>query len=209
MARRECQCWKPLNHSPRIHMVLPNMHSNWISELLMKCLASIYVIFRPPHCLWSFRISVIGIAMLSAFSRIRSFRDSRRQSSDGEQRRNFTYISEVAPVIARSPFVSQARNQVFNVGADRPYTVNELAEEVASAMGVEPKVIHLPARKEVTLAYSDHSKCSEAFGPSCAVELPEGLRKMATWVKEVGARKSSTFENIEIHRCLPASWRSS
>ena len=30
---------------------------------------------------------------------------------------------------------------------------------------------------------------------------------MATWVKEVGARASKSFDAIEIERKLPTSWR--
>merc|ERR1719409_1139244 len=54
---------------------------------------------------------------------------------DGEQVRAFSYIDDVAPVIARGPLVPSARNEVFNVGADRPYTVNQLVHEVSEAMG--------------------------------------------------------------------------
>src|SRR6202167_1552090 len=50
---------------------------------------------------------------------------------DGTQQRAFTHINDVAPIIAASGELLTARNQVFNVGADRPYTVNELAEVVA------------------------------------------------------------------------------
>lgn len=169
-----------------------------------------HVIFRPHNVYGEFQNigdryrNVIGIFMNQILQGL-----PMTVFGDGEQQRTFTYISEVAPVIARAPFVSQARNQVFNLGADKPYTVNALAEQVALAMGVEPKVMHLPARNEVTIAYSDHSKCCEVFGASSAVELSEGLRKMANWVKDVGARKSSTFENIEISRCLPSSWHTS
>ena len=42
---------------------------------------------------------------------------------DGSQTRAFSYIDDVAPIIARSVDVPAAYNQVFNVGADQPYTV--------------------------------------------------------------------------------------
>jgi UDP-glucose 4-epimerase len=125
---------------------------------------------------------------------------------DGEQQRNFTYISEVAPVIARAPFTPKARNQIFNIGADTPYTVNALAKHVAKAMGVAPKITHLPPRNEVVIAYSDHSKCQDVFGASKAVGLEDGLARMATWARDVGMRKSTAFEDIEILRGLPPSW---
>ncbi|MGE4198563.1 MAG: NAD-dependent epimerase/dehydratase family protein, partial [Phycisphaerales bacterium] len=68
---------------------------------------------------------------------------------DGEQMRAFSDISDVAPVIARSVDEKGARNQVFNIGADVPFTVNTLAEVVSRAMGVACKKVHLPPRNEV------------------------------------------------------------
>jgi UDP-glucose 4-epimerase len=168
-----------------------------------------YVIFRPHNVYGEFQNigdryrNVIGIFMNQLMQGL-----PMTIFGNGEQQRNFTYISEVAPVIARAPFVPKARNQVFNVGADKPYTVNALAEHVASAMGLTPQITHLPARNEVVVAYSDHSKCNEVFGASSPVDLADGLRSMARWVKQVGTRRSSTFENIEILRGLPPSWLS-
>src|SRR5262245_2372070 len=69
---------------------------------------------------------------------------------DGSQTRAFTHIDDVAPVIARSIDVPEAANEVFNVGADTPYTVLDLAQAVARSFGVdEPEIEFLPARKEV------------------------------------------------------------
>src|SRR6266480_5061257 len=83
---------------------------------------------------------------------------------DGHQQRAFTHIDDVAPIMAASVDYPEARNQVFNVGADAPYTVNELAEVVADAMGVSCNVVHLASRNEVKIAFSDHSKAERVFG---------------------------------------------
>ena len=126
---------------------------------------------------------------------------------DGTQTRAFSYIDDVAPIIARSVEVPQAYNEIFNIGADQPYTVNELAETVARAFGVEPKIQYLPARNEVKHAYSDHTKARRIFGQHATVGLEEGIARMAAWAKRVGARQSQEFENIEIRRNLPAGWQ--
>ncbi len=128
---------------------------------------------------------------------------------DGTQTRAFSYISGVAPVIANSVNLPAAYNQTFNVGADQPHSVNHLAEVVAQAMGVHPEIVHLPARNEVQHAFSSHEKLAQVFGNQPQTSLHEGVQKMADWAKIVGARKSSTFENIEITRNLPPSWRRS
>jgi UDP-glucose 4-epimerase len=125
---------------------------------------------------------------------------------DGTQTRAFSYIDDVAPIIARSVDVPEAYNEVFNVGADQPYTVNELAHTVARAFGVEPEIQYLPARNEVQHAYADHSKLRRVFGQHATVSLEEGLARMAAWAKRVGARQSRAFENIEVRHNLPAVW---
>src|SRR4029077_14973335 len=42
---------------------------------------------------------------------------------DGQQSRAFSYIDDVALIIARSLEVPESVGEVFNIGADRPYTV--------------------------------------------------------------------------------------
>ncbi len=126
---------------------------------------------------------------------------------DGTQTRAFSYIDDIAPVIARSAEVPQAYDNVFNLGADVPYTVNELAETVAKVMGVEPQIRHLEPRKEVVHAFSDHSKIKRILGDAGhSTDLTEGLSRMAAWVKTHGARKASLFKNIEVSKNLPPSW---
>jgi UDP-glucose 4-epimerase len=49
----------------------------------------------------------------------------------GLQTRAFSHVDDVAPVIARAPLVKEAYQNTFNVGADRHYSVLELAHEVA------------------------------------------------------------------------------
>ena len=125
---------------------------------------------------------------------------------DGEQERAFTHIDDVAPVIADCVDIAASRNQVFNVGADVPFTVNHLARVVSAAMNAECKVKHLDPRNEVKIAFSDHSKADRVFGGRPKTSLEDGIRAMAAWVKQHGARTSGVFEGIEIEKNLPPSW---
>jgi UDP-glucose 4-epimerase len=125
---------------------------------------------------------------------------------DGEQQRAFTHINDIAPTIAECTKFSAARNQVFNVGADVPFTVNQLAKVIAGALELEPKVKHFPPRNEVTLAFSDHSKAERVFGNRSKTALDDGIGRMAQWVKANGTREACVFENIEILKNLPPSW---
>jgi UDP-glucose 4-epimerase len=126
---------------------------------------------------------------------------------DGEQKRAFSYISDVAPVIAHSVFEPKAYNQVFNIGADKEYSVNALARTVLNVMNSNNDIQYLPVRKEVVNAFSSHDKVKRVFGYEPRVDLEEGIRRMAAWAKKVGAKKGKEFSNIEVARNLPDSWR--
>ncbi|MFN5324903.1 MAG: NAD-dependent epimerase/dehydratase family protein [Bacteroidota bacterium] len=166
-----------------------------------------YIIFRPHNVYGEYQNlgdryrNVVGIFMnqLMQGKPLTVF-------GDGSQTRAFSYIGDVAPYIANSVNVPQAYNQVFNVGADREFTVNELAETTMKAMGIQGELRHLPARNEVLHAHSDHSKIRRVFNTSEPLSLLDGLTKMASWAKDSGIRKSSKFSNIEITEKLPSVW---
>jgi UDP-glucose 4-epimerase len=119
---------------------------------------------------------------------------------DGSQTRAFSYIGDMAmaPIIAESIEVPGAYNQVFNIGAAQPCTVNELALSVPRAVGVESSIVHLPACNEVTHAYSSHDWVRCVFGERKLNSLEEGLCHMAKRVKAHGSGTSQKFKDIEV-----------
>ncbi len=166
-----------------------------------------YVVFRP-HNVYGERQNildryrnVVGIFMNQI---LRS--EPLTIFGDGTQVRAFTHIDDIAPIIASSVDVPAARNQVFNLGADEPYTINELARIVMEEMGSKCEIIHLDPRNEVKVAFSDHSKAHQVFGKQSQTTLQMGIGAMAKWVRLHGARESSIFENIEVMKNMPASW---
>jgi UDP-glucose 4-epimerase len=180
-------------------------------ELDLKCAHEMfglnYIIFRPHNVYGEYQNlgdkyrNVVGIFMnqlmqgkeLSVFG-------------DGKQTRAFSYIGDVAPVIAGSVNVPGAYNQVFNIGADREFTVNELAHVIQDAMSLSGKIRHLPPRNEVVHAYADHAKAQRVFELTHSTTLEEGITKMAAWAKDAGIRRSVKFKNIEVSEKLPSFW---
>jgi UDP-glucose 4-epimerase len=167
-----------------------------------------YVIFRP-HNVYGERQNivdkyrnVIGIFMNQVMNG-----EPMTIFGDGSQTRAFSHIDDVAPAIARAPETAGAANEVFNVGADTPYSVNHLAGEIARAFGIPLRVKHLPARSEVVHAFSDHSKVRQVFGQEPAIDLSSGITRMAQWATRVGPGHPVRFENIEVMKNLPPSWR--
>jgi UDP-glucose 4-epimerase len=125
---------------------------------------------------------------------------------DGTQTRAFSYIGDIAPLMAESIGYPKSYNQIFNIGADRPYSVNELAQSIAKAMGVPASIKNMPARNEVLNAYSSHEKVMRVFGERPLMKLDDGLARMAEWVRQHGARSSQKFKNIEVMKNFPVAW---
>lgn len=166
-----------------------------------------YVIFRP-HNVYGERQNigdkyrnVIGIFMNQIMQG-----KSLTIFGDGSQTRAFSYIGDVAPVIAQAPFVKEAYNEIFNVGADKPYTVKELAETVCESMGTDKNINYLEQRNEVVHTYSTHDKVSKVFNLGEETTLKEGIKRMADWASKAGAKKSKEFAKIEVLKNMPPSW---
>jgi len=167
-----------------------------------------YIVFRPHNVYGEYQNiadryrNVLGIFMnqllqdkpLSVFG-------------DGTQTRAFSYIGDIAPYIANSVTIPDAYNQVINIGADKDYSVNELAQTIMDAMGIRGEINHLPARNEVQHAYSDHSKAHRIFGTDKSTSLADGVQLMVDWVRKHGARETPKFKDIEIFEKLPDVWK--
>ncbi len=169
-----------------------------------------YVIFRPHNVFGEYQNigdkyrNVIGIFMnqllqgkpLSIYG-------------DGSQTRAFSYIADVVPPIANSVNIAAAQNQVFNIGSDTNYSINELAEMVMEVMKKKEAINYLPARKEVIHAYADHEKIKSVFNikKENFTPIKTGLKNMAAWVQQHGARKTPAFKAIEINKNLPSNWQ--
>ena len=127
---------------------------------------------------------------------------------DGMQTRAFSHIDDVAPVIAKSIEMKEAYNQIFNIGADTPYTVKELATLVCEAFAVPEMLEFLEARNEVVHAYSDHHKVQQYFGHLIKnISLKEGIEKMVADAKAKGPRQGAKFKNIEVEKNMPPAWK--
>ncbi len=167
-----------------------------------------YVIFRP-HNVYGERQNlgdghrnVLGIFMNQLMRG-----EAMTIFGDGEQKRAFSYIDDVAPIIARSIERPAALNGVFNLGGDRVSTINEAAVAVAKAMHKPLLVRHLPPRVEVRNAFCAHDRAREVFGDLMKnVSLEEGLEKMAGWASRVGATERRYFDRVEIPKGLPRHW---
>lgn len=126
---------------------------------------------------------------------------------DGTQQRAFSYVGDIVGGIARSPSVPEVRNRIFNIGADTPYSVNELAQVCCEVMNAPVNVTHLPAREEVKVAYSDHTLARDLLGVNPQTDLRTGLQRVADWARARGPMQGTPFSAIEVFKHLPPSWQ--
>jgi UDP-glucose 4-epimerase len=125
---------------------------------------------------------------------------------DGSQTRAFSHIHDIVPIMAEAIDMPMAYNEIFNIGSDLSYTINELALSVAHAMGVKPNIRHLPPRNEAKNMVASHAKLQAVFGKHEPVYLDDGLRHMGEWVRIHGARQSRRFDSIEVSKNFPKAW---
>ena len=127
---------------------------------------------------------------------------------DGEQKRGFTSVHDVIPLIAKAGFSRKAKNETFNLGGDKVYTVNELAKLIMEVSGKNIEPIYLPDRsQEVAMAHCDISKVKEMFGDYPLTPPKEALQQMWDWAKPNGHIKPKYLDRFELPSPLiPANW---
>lgn len=126
---------------------------------------------------------------------------------DGGQTRAFSYVGDVAPLIAETGFREDCFNEIFNVGSDEVNTVKHLAELIAEEFEVQLDIEWLEERVEAKHAYSDHSKLDKFFPDCSRTSLKEGISRMSDWVRRNGLWEASFPQQVEVAKGLPDSWR--
>jgi UDP-glucose 4-epimerase len=99
---------------------------------------------------------------------------------DGEQSRDFTYVSNVVEATIRAADAAPANGRIFNVSAGAPATVNEVADVIGRILGKPVERRHGPPRVgDIRASWADVTAARETLGWEPAVDLEEGLRRTA------------------------------
>jgi UDP-glucose 4-epimerase len=97
---------------------------------------------------------------------------------DGEQRRDFTYVSNVVEGTMLAADAKDANGRIFNVAASAPASVNHVAELIGEILGKDVKKDHAPPRAgDIRDSWADITAAREAFGWEPSVGLEDGLRR--------------------------------
>jgi UDP-glucose 4-epimerase len=128
---------------------------------------------------------------------------------DGNQRRCFTHVEDVAEQIIELAFASGVSRQVFNLGRDTGFiTINELARRIAAHVGQDVPVRHLPARHgEVRDATCSHAKIQRLTGCESERTLDDALIRLIAEIRELGTRPLVPDLPLEIRGPrVPETW---
>jgi nucleoside-diphosphate-sugar epimerase len=101
-----------------------------------------------------------------------------RIEGDGEQRRDFTYVSNVVEGTILAADAASANGRIFNVAASAPASVNQVAELIGEILGKDVNKEHAPPRAgDIRDSWADITAAREAFGWEPSVGLEDGLRR--------------------------------
>ena len=114
---------------------------------------------------------------------------------DGEQTRAFSdirYYMEPFDIL-----LNEFDGEIFNIGADKFFTLNEVAETVQAIgkkYGYDVPIEHGPPRHEVKHAYCDHSKAKNLLKFKDDTKLEELIENMFVWAMKQPNRKVKDME---------------
>ena len=104
---------------------------------------------------------------------------------DGEQRRDFVHVSDVARVFSDALEMPSAAGGTFNIGSGHDRSVTEVAVALARAMGknaVEPEIVGKARTGDIRHCFCDATLAAEKLGFRARQDFGEGLADLATWV---------------------------
>jgi GDP-D-mannose 3',5'-epimerase len=101
---------------------------------------------------------------------------------DGEQTRSFCYIDDCITGIHK--LMRSDYPHPLNLGQDRLVTINQLADMIAEAAGVQITKKHVPGPQGVRGRNSDNTRLRQILGWEPQISLEQGLSRTYTWIEE-------------------------
>jgi nucleoside-diphosphate-sugar epimerase len=105
---------------------------------------------------------------------------------DGEQTRDFTFITNVVDANWKAATCPNVAGEAFNIGCGTKTSLNQLIEKIGMILGSECKPTHEAARQgDVRHSVADISKAATMLGYAPAASLETGLRQVLDWYRNV------------------------
>lgn len=101
---------------------------------------------------------------------------------DGSVVRDYLFVGDAVEALRRAVGYSGKRHRVFNIGAGRGYSLNELLDTIESLLGEPIRRRYLPPRKfDVPVNVLDISLAREVLGWAPSTPLKDGMRQFLEW----------------------------
>ena len=102
---------------------------------------------------------------------------------DGTQRRDFTYVDDVARGAVAALGLSGF--EIINLGNDNPVSVNTLVSLIESTLGCRAEIQHEPRHSaDPTLTWANIDHARRVLGWSPEVSMEEGINRTCAWYLE-------------------------
>ncbi|MFX1426034.1 MAG: NAD-dependent epimerase/dehydratase family protein [Promethearchaeota archaeon] len=106
---------------------------------------------------------------------------------DGEQLRDFTYISDIINGLILASEKKESSGQAFNLGLSNPISINQLIDKIYYLASKPKKVKYEKKKKgDMEITYADITKATKVLNYSPQTTLDDGLRKTYEWQIEKG-----------------------
>ncbi|NUZ05549.1 NAD-dependent epimerase/dehydratase family protein [Piscinibacter koreensis] len=105
---------------------------------------------------------------------------------DGYQQRDFVSVYDIARACRLALETPAAAGETFNIGGGQPFTVREIAERVAAAVGkgqLMPEITGKYRVGDIRHCFADITKARQVLGYVPRVSLDEGLTELAGWLE--------------------------
>ncbi|MFO7796115.1 MAG: GDP-mannose 4,6-dehydratase [Promethearchaeati archaeon] len=104
---------------------------------------------------------------------------------DGEQLRDFTYISDIINGLILSAEKKSTNGEIFNLGCSNPISVNQLVDKIYKIAEKPKNVKYVDERKgDVDVTHSDTTKAEKLLNYHPKITIDEGLKRTYDWITE-------------------------
>ena len=102
---------------------------------------------------------------------------------DGNQKRDFTYISDIINGLILAGENDKSNGETFNIGGSNPISINELVSKMYEVVKLEKKVRYTDRQKgDVDVTHSDISKAKKILNFKPKVSIEQGLENQFEWL---------------------------
>lgn len=118
---------------------------------------------------------------------------------DGEQKRDFVHVRDVANAFA-TVLESEKRDwNIFNVGSGHAITVNDMAKTLARLLqkNIAPEILQQYRVGDIRHCFADISKLKAEYGVAPQQDFEQGMAELIEWVKVAKKPVDKSAESME------------